>query len=130
MDKLEFTKRRLRGFDEMTTPLRRDRSRARRRSRRPFPIAGIVVAFLAAAGAVSAGQISNRLEGQGWLRSVSSFFDPACNIKGNISWTGENIFHVPGQEHYDETRIVMLSGERWFCSEAEARAAGWRNARR
>ena len=55
----------------------------------------------------------------------------ACNIKGNISInTGERIYHVPGQEHYDETIISPQYGERWFCSEAEARAAGWRRARR
>lgn len=55
----------------------------------------------------------------------------ACNIKGNISVsTGERIYHVPGQEHYDETVISVGKGERWFCSEDEARAAGWRKARR
>jgi len=55
----------------------------------------------------------------------------SCDIKGNISInTGERIYHVPGQEHYDETIIRPEYGERWFCTEAEARAAGWRKARR
>jgi hypothetical protein len=31
---------------------------------------------------------------------------------------------------YDKTRISPNKGERWFCSEDEARAAGWRRARR
>ena len=54
-----------------------------------------------------------------------------CNIKGNISInTGEHIYHVPGQEHYWETKISPEYGERWFCTEEEARAAGWRKARR
>jgi hypothetical protein len=54
-----------------------------------------------------------------------------CNIKGNISInSGERIYHVPGQEYYDETRITTSKGERWFCSEQEARAAGWRRAKR
>lgn len=53
-----------------------------------------------------------------------------CAIKGNISSKGERIYHVPGQEHYDRTRISPAKGERWFRSEAEARAAGWRRARR
>lgn len=54
-----------------------------------------------------------------------------CNIKGNISQdTGERIYHVPGQRYYDSTVISPRYGERWFCSEAEARAAGWRKARR
>lgn len=53
-----------------------------------------------------------------------------CLIKGNISAKGERIYHLPGQEHYGRTRIATGKGERWFCSEREARAAGWRRARR
>lgn len=53
----------------------------------------------------------------------------ACRIKGNISGSGR-IYHVPGGHYYDRTRINASAGERWFCSEAEARAAGWRRARR
>ncbi|MCX7300487.1 MAG: thermonuclease family protein [Rhodobacterales bacterium] len=51
-----------------------------------------------------------------------------CIIKGNISDSGR-IFHVPGNENYEDTRINTSRGERWFCTEAEARAAGWRPAR-
>jgi hypothetical protein len=51
-------------------------------------------------------------------------------IKGNISASGERIFHVPGQQHYSRTVISGASGERWFCSEAEAISAGWRAAKR
>lgn len=55
----------------------------------------------------------------------------ACDIKGNISIrTGERIYHIPGQEFYSATRISTSKGERWFCSEAEARSAGWRRSRR
>lgn len=53
-----------------------------------------------------------------------------CRIKGNISAKGERIYHVPGQEHYSKTQISKSKGERWFCSEAEARSAGWRRSRR
>lgn len=54
-----------------------------------------------------------------------------CNIKGNVSiGSGKRIYHVPGQKYYAATRISPAYGERWFCSEAEARAAGWRRARR
>ena len=52
-----------------------------------------------------------------------------CQIKGNISGSG-HVYHLPGQEHYADTRIDPSRGERWFCSEAEAQAAGWRPARR
>ncbi|MGZ2483157.1 hypothetical protein ACVITL_001680 [Rhizobium pisi] len=58
-------------------------------------------------------------------------FSGGCNIKGNVSiGSGERIYHVPGQEYYDETKISPQYGERWFCTEAEARAAGWRRAGR
>jgi len=54
---------------------------------------------------------------------------PGCDIKGNISInTGEKIYHVPGQEYYDETIIRPEYGERWFCTEGEATANGWRKA--
>lgn len=54
-----------------------------------------------------------------------------CRIKGNISQnTGEKIYHVPGQEHYNATRASRKYGERWFCSGQDARQAGWRRARR
>jgi hypothetical protein len=52
-----------------------------------------------------------------------------CGVKGNISATGERIYHTPGQQYYSKTRINLLKGERWFCSEAAASAAGWRKAR-
>ncbi|WP_246485612.1 sunset domain-containing protein [Aminobacter carboxidus] len=53
-----------------------------------------------------------------------------CDINGNVSIdTGERIFHVPGQEYYDETIIRPEFGERWFCSESEARSAGWRKSK-
>ncbi|MEP3437407.1 MAG: succinoglycan biosynthesis protein exoi [Hoeflea sp.] len=64
-------------------------------------------------------------------QAVRSDDDGACVIKGNISVnTGERIYHVPGQKYYLPTRISHRFGERWFCSEADARAAGWRRARR
>ena len=53
-----------------------------------------------------------------------------CTIKGNISSSGERIYHVPGAQHYDRTKISPQNGERWFCTEADAIAAGWRKAKR
>lgn len=56
--------------------------------------------------------------------------DRACPIKGNIGADDERIYHMPGGYYYADTHIDQASGERWFCSEAEARAAGWRRAAR
>ena len=52
-----------------------------------------------------------------------------CNIKGNVGKSGNRIYHVPGGRYYDRTRIDASRGERWFCAESEARAAGWRRSR-
>ena len=55
----------------------------------------------------------------------------ACNIKGNVSRNGgRRIYHLPGDPDYAKTRISASHGERWFCTESEARAAGWRRAGR
>jgi len=54
----------------------------------------------------------------------------SCDIKGNISAEGERIYHAPGQKFYRQTKISEGKGERWFCSEAEARQAGWRKSKR
>jgi endonuclease YncB( thermonuclease family) len=53
----------------------------------------------------------------------------ACPIKGNVTRQGERIYHTPWSPWYARTRVNEADGERWFCSEAEAVAAGWRAAR-
>lgn len=61
---------------------------------------------------------------------VASVTPPSqnCNIKGNVSANGR-IYHLPGQRHYDQ--VTMRRPEtRWFCTEAQAQAAGWRRAQR
>lgn len=60
--------------------------------------------------------------------SSSAGAPSGCLIKGNISSDGEKIYHVPGQRYYDVTVVTPSKGERWFCTEAEALAAGWRKA--
>jgi endonuclease YncB( thermonuclease family) len=52
----------------------------------------------------------------------------ACKIKGNISSKGERIYHLPGQKYYDRTRIDK-TGEAMFCTEKDARAAGFRRSK-
>lgn len=46
-----------------------------------------------------------------------------CTIKGNRSYRGVWIYHLPGTEFYEETRA-----EEFFCTEAKAQAAGYRPA--
>jgi len=51
-----------------------------------------------------------------------------CAIKGNISRSGSKIYHAPWSPWYDKVIIDKNRGERWFCSEGEAKALGWRAA--
>ena len=53
-----------------------------------------------------------------------------CRIKGNVNAKGDRFYHLPGGQLYDVVKVSPAKGERWFCNEAEARAAGWRKAER
>ena len=61
---------------------------------------------------------------------ASSSDGPAngCKIKGNINAKGEKIYHMPGSQYYERTQIDLPQGERWFCTERQAKDAGWRSA--
>ncbi|MBA3325494.1 MAG: thermonuclease family protein, partial [Rhodobacteraceae bacterium] len=64
-----------------------------------------------------------------WERAAEESPRPGCPIKGNINQEGERIYHTPWSPWYSRTRINEADGERWFCDQAEAIAAGWRAAR-
>jgi len=49
-----------------------------------------------------------------------------CQIKGDITATGERRYHRPGDPGYAWVWVDEAAGERWFCSAEEAEAAGWR----
>ena len=72
---------------------------------------------------------SQQIEPWNWRRGINSATPEGCNIKGNINSKGDHIYHVPGTRSYGATEINESKGERWFCSEEEARAAGWRAPR-
>ena len=61
--------------------------------------------------------------------SASQAPSPNCIIKGNVNRKGERIYFRPGQLDY--ARVNMHKpGKRWFCTEDDAVAAGWRPAAR
>ena len=47
-----------------------------------------------------------------------------CPIKGNVTSRGKH-YVMPWSRGYSRVRIQERRGERWFCSEQEAIAAGW-----
>lgn len=55
---------------------------------------------------------------------------PQCQIKGAIGPKGERLYHVPGSPYYERIQPNPARGDRWFCSKAEALAAGWRPSMR
>ncbi len=63
-----------------------------------------------------------------WRNGVLMPVAGSCVIKGNINDKGERIYHSPSQRYYDSTRISK-PGERFFCSESEARVAGFRRSK-
>ena len=50
-----------------------------------------------------------------------------CPIKGRVR-SGNRVYVLPWSPSYDTVRINTTKGERWFCTEDEAIAAGWRKA--
>ena len=57
--------------------------------------------------------------------------NPHCIIKGNIdTGTNNKFYHYPGCRHYKYIKIDLDRGERWFCTRAEAEAAGFVKASR
>jgi endonuclease YncB( thermonuclease family) len=48
-----------------------------------------------------------------------------CSIKGTLGRAGEAIYYVPTDPDYDKVAFDRARGERMFCSDEEARAAGW-----
>ncbi|MFY0615691.1 MAG: hypothetical protein JXQ99_29450 [Hyphomicrobiaceae bacterium] len=52
---------------------------------------------------------------------------PGCDIKGNINNKNVRLYHTPKHYGYVSVKITKC-GERWFCSEKEAKEAGWQRA--
>lgn len=51
---------------------------------------------------------------------------PNCTIKGNIDKaTGNKFYHLPSCPHYNQIVLDLDMGENFFCSETEAKEAGF-----
>lgn len=48
-----------------------------------------------------------------------------CDIKGIIDDKGQRIFYTPVDERYESAQVDVSKGGRMFCSDDEARLAGW-----
>lgn len=52
-----------------------------------------------------------------------------CPIKGRVR-ASERVYSMPWSDGYDSSRVRTERGDRWFCSEEEAHAAGFRSSDR
>lgn len=50
-----------------------------------------------------------------------------CPIKGQVT-RNDKVYVVPWSSSYSRVKVRADRGERWFCTEAEAQAAGWKPA--
>ena len=52
--------------------------------------------------------------------------DTGCAIKGNLEGDrGEKIYYAPSCPYYVQVIVEKFMGEKWFCSEKEARESGF-----
>ncbi|MEM9219681.1 MAG: cold shock domain-containing protein [Cyanobacteria bacterium P01_F01_bin.150] len=101
---------------------RTQKSRQRRPSRLLQKLGGLGILLLGVA-------VSAQFQPSTSPPPLTAISRPDCKIKGNISISsGRRWYHMPGMEDYSNTVISPDKGERWFCSEAEAIAAGWKKA--
>jgi endonuclease YncB( thermonuclease family) len=59
----------------------------------------------------------------------SSDWVRTCNIKGALGPADEPIYYVPTDAEYERVAIDPARGGQMFCSDEEARAAGWTRPR-
>ena len=48
-----------------------------------------------------------------------------CPIKGHVR-ASDRIYAMPWSDGYTARKVRTVKGDRWFCSEDEARAAGFK----
>lgn len=71
-----------------------------------------------------------RLEKKGlWGKCADPKYG-ACLIKGNLDRNDKRFYHLPEFRHYNKTEVGLKNGDRWFCTEAEAKKAGFKPARK
>ena len=57
---------------------------------------------------------------------ASDPYSEECVIKGNINKRFEKDYFLPGCPNYKRVKVDPRMGEKWFCSEVEAKKAGWK----
>lgn len=67
----------------------------------------------------------------GKCQSKTNLKNTKCVIKGNIDFAiNKKTYHLPGCAQYESTMVQEDKGEAWFCTESEARKAGYEKSQR
>jgi len=51
--------------------------------------------------------------------------DPSCPLKGKVAADGQRLYYGPLDPEYEAFAVDAARGDRFFCSDDQARAAGW-----
>lgn len=51
--------------------------------------------------------------------------DPKCSIKGNVNQNGGKVYYTKNCEQYNTISIELYLKDQWFCSEKQAKEAGF-----
>jgi endonuclease YncB( thermonuclease family) len=77
------------------------------------------------------GAVSVPISAQSILCTSVDAPSPECDVKGHVTRKGERIYFLPGQLDYSRLDMTKPKPDRrWFCSEEDAEAAGYRRAAR
>lgn len=75
-------------------------------------------------------QVEKRGIYSGMCTQMSNPDKPTCLIKANVGRNDEMNYFFPGCNTYDIVFVQLHHGDQWFCTEAEARKAGFTKAER
>jgi len=68
-------------------------------------------------------------ENRGLWQACAPDPEKGCQIKGNLDRLDKRWYHLPSFRHYEATEVNLEHGDRWFCTEEDAQAAGLERAR-
>ncbi|MCW5698153.1 MAG: thermonuclease family protein [Bauldia sp.] len=63
------------------------------------------------------------------LAELAALSDEGCLVKGDVTPEGGRVYRLPDWPGYAATVIAAEEGDRWFCTEGDAMAAGFRAPR-
>lgn len=68
-------------------------------------------------------------ENKGLWQTCAPNAKEGCQIKGNVDRLDKRWYHLPSFRHYEQVIVNLEHGDRWFCTEEDAQAAGFERAR-